>query len=248
MEHHFDVDLAKQHGVNAAIFLNNIAFWIQKNVANKRHLKDGSFWTYNSQEAFTKLFPYWSRQNIRTIINYCLKNDLIVLGNFNDKSYDKTTWYSLTDKSLLFFPQLKELISETLGWNQPKDRLESTKPLVRTNQPIPDNKPDNKPNSAPASVDNSGENTKKSGTLCLLPYDFFPNEACLKALNEHAVRCGMTTHELFDKFFKVHRDKHETKSKNWQKKFIQFLESELPKRKYEDKTGKQRRYDDKPLY
>lgn len=139
-QHYFNIEIATKHGVNEAIFLNNIAFWIQKNVANNKHFYDNYHWTYNSQAAFIKLFPYWSRQNLRTIISSCEKQGLIKIGIYNEKKYDKTTWYAFTDKGLNLFPTLK-----SLGCNQPMDLLEPTKALVRINQPIPDNKPDNKP-------------------------------------------------------------------------------------------------------
>lgn len=155
MNHHFSIEVAKEHGVEAAIFLDNLAFWTLKNVANKSHFKDGRYWIYNTQEAWTVLFPYWSRQNIRTIIQKCVDRGLILKGNYNEKNYDKTTWFSLTDKVLTLFPTLKAAIDEkSLGWNQPRlvdnhdlstdPWLESTNGLVGINQPIPDNKPDHK--------------------------------------------------------------------------------------------------------
>jgi len=153
MNYHFNVEVAKEHGVDAAIFLENLNFWTLKNVANKSHFKDERFWIYNTQEAWTILFPFWSRQSIRRIISYCVKNNLIVQGNYNKKNYDKTIWYSLSDQCLPFFPTLKAAIDATksLGWNQPravdnfeKPWLESTNGLVGINQAIPDNKPDNK--------------------------------------------------------------------------------------------------------
>ena len=35
MKHLFDVDIASQYGVNAAILLENIGFWVKQNEANE---------------------------------------------------------------------------------------------------------------------------------------------------------------------------------------------------------------------
>ena len=63
-EYHFNVELAQRHGVNGAIFLHAMAFWIAKNQANGRHFHKGRTWTYNSLEALTKLFPFWTRRQL----------------------------------------------------------------------------------------------------------------------------------------------------------------------------------------
>jgi hypothetical protein len=147
MHHSFDTEIAQAHGVNVAIFLNHIAFWIQKNAANKKHLKEDRVWSYNTQEAFLVQFPYWSRQNIRTIISYCIKNNLIIVGNYNENAYDRTAWYTLTNNALDYFPDVKSVVYKrinAIGWNQPMEMLELTNGNVGTNPPIPDNKPYNK--------------------------------------------------------------------------------------------------------
>jgi len=64
MEHYFNVEVATDYGIDVAVFLNNLVFWTDKNLSNKEHFKDGRFWVYNTQEAWTLLFPYFSRQNI----------------------------------------------------------------------------------------------------------------------------------------------------------------------------------------
>ena len=148
MQHSFDIEIAINHGVNVAIFLNHIAFWIQKNMANNKHNHEGRFWTYNSQEALQEIFPYWTRQNLRTTIDYCLKKDLIIKGNFNETKYDRTAWYALTDSGINLFKLLKNRSKSnvySIGENQPMEKLESTNGMVANNQPIPDIKPDNKP-------------------------------------------------------------------------------------------------------
>lgn len=103
MQHHFDIDIAKEFGVNTAIFLDNIAYWTLKNIANKTHYYDNLYWTYNTIQAFTQLFPYWSIRQLRVIIDYCVDKNLLIEGNFNQHKYDKTKWYALTKKGLLLF-------------------------------------------------------------------------------------------------------------------------------------------------
>lgn len=97
MHHSFDIKIAKQFGVNIAIFLNNMYYWIQKNQSANKHYHDGRFWTYNSAEAFAILFDYWTEKQVRTIIANCIEAGLIVKGNYNNSAYDRTSWYAFTD-------------------------------------------------------------------------------------------------------------------------------------------------------
>lgn len=127
---YFDTSVAKEVGTDAAIILYNLEFWIEKNKVNGKHFYDGKYWTYNSVRAFQELFDWLSVQNIKTCLNKLESKGYIVTGNYNEKKYDNTKWYALG----------KQLTEEN-------PLLESTKALVRINQPIPDNKPDNNNNS-----------------------------------------------------------------------------------------------------
>jgi hypothetical protein len=148
MQHSFDILIAEKYGVNVAIFLNNIAFWIQKNGANKRHFYNDRYWTYNTVESYSKLFPYWSVQTLRTTIKKAINLGLLLADNFNVNTYDRTTWYALSDDGLSLFPALSSLEPAPvfICENQQMDLPESTNGFVRINQPIPDSKPDIKTN------------------------------------------------------------------------------------------------------
>jgi uncharacterized phage protein (TIGR02220 family) len=95
MNHSFDVEEAKKYGVECAIILNNIRFWIDKNKANKKHFYDGLYWTYNSAKAFSELFPYFSEHQVRRFLNKLEQLGVIVCSNYNVSGYDKTKWYSV---------------------------------------------------------------------------------------------------------------------------------------------------------
>lgn len=99
MEHSFDIKIAKEYGIEEAIILKNIYFWIQKNTANEKHFYDGKYWTYNSKKAFSELFPYMTENKIRYALDNLKKNGLIETGNYNESSYNRTLWYTLTEKA-----------------------------------------------------------------------------------------------------------------------------------------------------
>ena len=105
MQHTFDIDIAAKYGVEEAILLNHLWFWIQKNEANDRHFHDGLYWTYNSIKAFSALFPYMSHKKIRNALQKLEDAGLILKGNFNDSTYDRTMWYTLTEKGKSILPK-----------------------------------------------------------------------------------------------------------------------------------------------
>ena len=100
MTYQFDTDIAAMYGVDESIMIANLQYWIRKNEANGKHFHDGRFWTYNSIDAFTKLFPFWSSRQIRRILKSLEEKGVIVTGNYNTSAYDRTTWYAFGDSFL----------------------------------------------------------------------------------------------------------------------------------------------------
>ena len=98
MQHNFDVEIAQKYGILEAVLLQHIYFWIEKNKANNMHFHDGQYWTYNSNKAFAELFPYATEKQIRTALEKLRKEDILITGNYNKAGFDKTLWYSITEK------------------------------------------------------------------------------------------------------------------------------------------------------
>lgn len=96
----FHIEAARRFGVDGAILLQGMAAWISKNRANERHFHDGRWWTYNSQDALVKLFPFWSRRQIQRIVKALNTEGALLLGNYSDGSFHNTTWYALSDEVL----------------------------------------------------------------------------------------------------------------------------------------------------
>lgn len=154
MQHHFDIEIAEAYGLNEAIILNNIRFWVIHNEANGTNFHDGRYWTYNSMKAFEKLFPYMKPFAIRTALKTLEENGLIITGNYNKSSYDRTKWYALSDKAKLMFSQLNSICEKSQM--ESKENLNSICQIpqldlssasnrnVENDEPIPDGKPDGK--------------------------------------------------------------------------------------------------------
>ncbi len=100
MNHSFNVEIATKYGMMEAILLEHLNFWISKNKANKANFYDGNYWTYNSTKALAELFPYVSSNTISRALRHLKEEGLILFGNYNKISYDRTTWYAITEKGI----------------------------------------------------------------------------------------------------------------------------------------------------
>lgn len=112
MDHHFNIEIAQQYGVNAAILLHNITYWIEKNKSEKRHFHEGRYWTYMSKSGLAELFPYMTARQIDYALAKLEKAGLILTGNFSEHTFDKTKWYTLADVEENA-PEMDEKPSET---------------------------------------------------------------------------------------------------------------------------------------
>jgi hypothetical protein len=127
MSHSFDPEIAGRVGVNAAVIYQNVLFWCAHNAANDKHIHEGLAWTYNSLEAFDQLFPYLTKNQIRTAIKKLESEGLLKRGNFNKAGYDRTTWYAAIN------PQFSAMCEKSQ-----MDVGKSTNGCVKKHTPIPD--------------------------------------------------------------------------------------------------------------
>lgn len=92
--HSFEIEDAEKYGILAAVLLNHIRFWVKKNQANRKHFYDGQYWTYNSVSAFSELFPYATKDQIRRALEKLEEEGAIKTGCYNSNPYDRTKWFS----------------------------------------------------------------------------------------------------------------------------------------------------------
>ena len=95
--HILDRGVAKKCGVNSALILGHLRFWIDNNITNNRNFHDGHYWTYQSMDSLCRTFDYLTASQIRTAIDKLVKGGYVLKGNYNNSSYNRTTWYAITE-------------------------------------------------------------------------------------------------------------------------------------------------------
>ena len=100
MIHFFSDEVALEVGINGAIILNHLHYWVKKNADNEMNYHDGYFWTYNSIAAYKKQFPFWSDRTIYRLLRELEVNGYVKTSNYNQSAYDRTKWYTLTKKAV----------------------------------------------------------------------------------------------------------------------------------------------------
>lgn len=98
MVYNFDTKEAEEYGVDEAIIIWNLRYWILHNKANNKNHHEGRTWTYNSYEAFMELFPFWSKNQIRHRLDSLIEAGVILKDNFNENKYNHTNWYAFKDE------------------------------------------------------------------------------------------------------------------------------------------------------
>lgn len=148
MQHSFDIEIAAKYGVEAAVILNHLQFWIRKNQANHQHFHDGLYWTYNSVKALSDLFPYLTPWKIRSALEKLEKEGLIIKGNFSGSTYNRTLWYAISEKgnAILQKPQMDlaetanafEENDKSICGNPQIDLMETTNRFAENHETITD--------------------------------------------------------------------------------------------------------------
>ena len=98
--HSFGVELATKYGIAEALLLSYFRYYIEsaekKQDPDKFH--DGRYWTYASTRELARRFPYISKTPLWRALQHLLAEELLLKGNYNKYSWDKTVWYTLSDK------------------------------------------------------------------------------------------------------------------------------------------------------
>lgn len=186
--HSVDVELAKKVGFDEANILGFVAYWVKNNRDNNRNFYDGRYWTYNSAQALTEQFPYWTRRQISGLLEKLEKMGAIIKGNYNKNKFDRSSWYALSDKFMyLIGAEMDETNTEIHFTNTEMDET-NTGIIIGNNY-----KPIDKPNSFSAREEN--QTSLNAPTLKENPNENFKN----RPLNENQVGYGVEKSNLASK-------------------------------------------------
>ena len=83
--------LAVKIGLNEALFIQQLHYWVDRS----KNIIDGRQWVYNTMADWSKQFPFWSQKTLSRTISNLEKQNLVISGNYNQKGYDRTKWYTI---------------------------------------------------------------------------------------------------------------------------------------------------------
>ena len=83
--------LAVKIGLNEALFIQQLHYWVDRS----KNIIDGRQWVYNTMADWSRQFPFWSQKTLSRTISNLEKQKLVISGNYNQKGYDRTKWYTI---------------------------------------------------------------------------------------------------------------------------------------------------------
>ena len=83
--------LAVKIGLNEALFIQQLHYWVDRS----KNIIDGRQWVYNTMADWSKQFRFWSQKTLSRTISNLEKQKLVISGNYNQKGYDRTKWYTI---------------------------------------------------------------------------------------------------------------------------------------------------------
>lgn len=132
--HHFDVEDAMKYGVEKAVVLSNIRFWLNNNknkdLSTVKH--DGFYWMYNTAKDMSNVLPYFTQSKVQRLLKQLEDDGVLIVGNYNKVKYDRTKWYTLSE-----FTYDENCSTQTSELNNGNEQIE---------QPIQDSKTNTKTN------------------------------------------------------------------------------------------------------
>ena len=124
-----DKDIATTLGLNEAIILQQVHYWIEINKKHKRNCHKGRYWTYNTIEEWQEEFPFWSTSTVKRIFKRLRDRKIIIVDNFNTYQMDRTLWYTID------YEELEKIMEKSLDSKEDQNStMKGSKEIVEDNQ------------------------------------------------------------------------------------------------------------------
>ncbi len=116
LHHSFDVLLAKElKSTDLAILIHNFQYWISHNATTGKNFHDGKTWSYISMIDIHGYFPYWSEDQVQRLLKKLVEMKILIKGNYNQSSYDRTVWYAFENEIKFSIPRNRGMDSAEKG-------------------------------------------------------------------------------------------------------------------------------------
>ena len=101
--------LAIRVGLEQAIVLQQLHYFLGLNYHAGRNIRDDKVWTYNSYEKWQQIFPFFSKKTVQRIFVNMEKDEILISENYNNSALNRIKWYSINYEKLqaLDFPKSK---------------------------------------------------------------------------------------------------------------------------------------------
>lgn len=96
----FEADIAVAIGLDDAVMLEQIRYWVERNAKEGKNFHDGRYWTYNTFDQWHEQCPWFSVRSLKRIFARLEQRGLIITGRYNKKNYDQTRWYTIDYEKL----------------------------------------------------------------------------------------------------------------------------------------------------
>ena len=85
-------ELAVVVGLNGAIALQQVHYWVRINQRADKNFREGYYWTYNTYEAWREQFPFWSISTIKRWVKMLPIMALASVGKWWFTAASKRIW------------------------------------------------------------------------------------------------------------------------------------------------------------
>jgi|GEM_PF-7113994 len=106
---YFSEEIACKIGLQEAIVLQQIEYWIKANEKAEKNFYDDHYWTFNSLEDWSRQFPFWSKKTTQRVLEKLRGQKILITSNeYNRRQNDQTLWYRID------YERLKEITMDSL--------------------------------------------------------------------------------------------------------------------------------------
>ena len=119
--------LAIRVGLESAIVLQQLHYFIKINFKANRNIYDGRPWVYNSYTGWQSIFPFLSTKTIQRIFANLKKSGIVVTGNYNKSAMDRMKWYTINYEKIHSpdFPKTENAYGQIVQMDETKLSLSS---------------------------------------------------------------------------------------------------------------------------